>query len=167
MQTDIKKIDKKLNDEIFTFFKLIEKTSKRNILKKGSLTFDQFLSDNYLIVLAIRMGITYSIFKLIKEKSPFTQEDWATYLGISSRSINRFNAAKKSFKSIQSEKIIEIAEVVELGFDIFDNKEQFKQWLNTPNYALRKNRPLELLKDSYGKEMVIGELTRIDHGIFA
>jgi hypothetical protein len=27
-------------------------------------------------------------------------------------------------------------------------------------------KPKELLKDSYGKEMVIGELTRIEHGIF-
>jgi uncharacterized protein (DUF2384 family) len=28
-------------------------------------------------------------------------------------------------------------------------------------------KPIELIKDSYGKELVINELTRIDQGIFA
>jgi uncharacterized protein (DUF2384 family) len=40
-------------------------------------------------------------------------------------------------------------------------------WLETPNFALGNQKPFELLKDSYGKEMVMGELTRIDHGILA
>ena len=33
------------------------------------------------------------------------------------------------------------------------------------SYALGKLKPIELLKDSYGKEMVISELNRINHGI--
>ena len=33
------------------------------------------------------------------------------------------------------------------------------------SYALGKLKPIELLKDSYGKVMVIRELNRINHGI--
>jgi uncharacterized protein (DUF2384 family) len=44
--------------------------------------------------------------------------------------------------------------------------EKLGLWLNTPNFALGKLKPIELLKDSYGKEMVIGELVRVNHGIF-
>lgn len=167
MITRYKDIDKKLDIKINKFVKVLEKENKVRIIKKGNLTFDSFLGNKYLIVMAIRMGITVPIYNLIKEKAPFTLDDWATYLGISSRSINRIKASNGNFKSIQSERILEIAEVVELGYDIFDSKEQFKQWLNTPNFALRKSRPMDLLKDSYGKEMVINELTRIEHGIFA
>lgn len=167
MITRYKDIDKKLDIKINKFVKVLEKENKVKIIKKGNLTFDSFLENKYLIVMAIRMGITVPIYNLIKEKAPFTLDDWATYLGISSRSINRIKASNGNFKSIQSERILEIAEVVELGYDIFDSKEQFKQWLNTPNFALRKSRPMDLLKDSYGKEMVINELTRIEHGIFA
>lgn len=167
MITSSKDIDKKLDIKINKFVKVLEKENKVRIIKKGNLTFDSFLENKYLIVMAIRMGITVPIYNLIKEKAPFTLDDWATYLGISSRSINRIKASNGNFKSIQSERILEIAEVVELGYDIFDSKEQFKQWLNTPNFALRKSRPMDLLKDSYGKEMVINELTRIEHGIFA
>lgn len=167
MITRYKDIDKKLDIKINKFVKVLEKENKVKIIKKGNLTFDSFLENKYLIVMAIRMGITVPIYNLIKEKAPFTLDDWATYLGISSRSINRIKASNGNFKSIQSERILEIAEVVELGYDVFDSKEQFKQWLNTPNFALRKSRPMDLLKDSYGKEMVINELTRIEHGIFA
>lgn len=167
MITRYKDIDKKLDITINKFVKVLEEKNKVRIIKKGNLTFDAFLENKYLLVMAIRMGITVPIYNLIKEKAPFTLDDWATYLGISSRSINRIKSSNGNFKSIQSERILEIAEVVELGYDIFDSKEQFKQWLNTPNFALRKSRPMDLLKDSYGKEMVINELTRIEHGIFA
>ena len=70
------------------------------------------------------------------------------------------------FKPLQSEKILELAEVTSLGNDVFDTEEQFYLWLNTPSFALGNLQPIELLKDSYGKEMVVNELNKIDQGIF-
>ena len=58
-----------------------------------------------------------------------------------------------------------MAEVTKVGLDVFGDMEKLKLWLNTPNYALGQLKPIELLKDSYGKEMVISELTRISYGI--
>jgi uncharacterized protein (DUF2384 family) len=45
--------------------------------------------------------------------------------------------------------------------------DRFKSWLDTPSFALGNVKPLELLRDSYGKEMIVGELTRIRYGILA
>jgi len=59
-----------------------------------------------------------------------------------------------------------LAEVTQLGETVFDSQEQFYNWLKRPNQALGNMKPLELLKDSYGKELVVNELTRIDQGIF-
>jgi hypothetical protein len=60
-------------------------------------------------------------------------------------------------------------------FDLIQNYTPFSEsdWADFLNistkslhiYALGKLKPIELLKDSYGKEMVIGELNRINHGI--
>jgi putative toxin-antitoxin system antitoxin component (TIGR02293 family) len=58
-----------------------------------------------------------------------------------------------------------MAEVTSMGLDVFGSMEKLGLWLNTPNYALGYLKPLELLKDSYGKDLVISELTRINHGI--
>ncbi len=131
------------------------------------ITFDKFLSDKMMIIAAIRKGIPYTLLDEIQAKSPFTESDWAEFLGISQKSLIRYKQARNHiFKPTQSEKIIEIAEVTNAGLGLFESQEKFKLWLNTPNFALGSIKPIELLKDSYGKELVINELTRIEHGIF-
>ncbi len=58
-----------------------------------------------------------------------------------------------------------MAEVTNIGKEVLGKIEKFKLWLDTPNFALGNLKPMELLKDSYGKELVISELTHINHGI--
>ena len=119
-----------------------------------------------LIISLIREGVPYSLFNLIQYSTPFNENDWANILEISTKSLQRYRQTSKQFKSLQSEKIIEMAEVTNIGLDVFGDMDKFKLWLDTPNFSLGNLTPMELLKDSYGKEMVLGELTRINHGIF-
>jgi putative toxin-antitoxin system antitoxin component (TIGR02293 family) len=157
----IVKIEEKLDKEIASFFR----TSKINVRSK-QVTYEKFLEDKMLIIVAIRKGIPYSLFDLIQNYTPFSENDWANFLDISTKSLQRYRSSPDHhFKPIHSEKIIEMAEVTKVGLDVFGNMEKLKLWLNTPNYALGKLKPKELLKDSYGKEMVMSELNRINHGI--
>jgi len=103
---------------------------------------------------------------LIQNTTPFSESDWAMILDISTKSLQRYKQSDRNFKPLQSEKIIEIAEVTEFGLDVLGDANKFKLWLYTPNFALGNHKPIELLKNSYGKDMVLGELTRINHGIF-
>jgi putative toxin-antitoxin system antitoxin component (TIGR02293 family) len=119
-----------------------------------------------LIIAAIRAGIPYSLFDLIQHNTPFTENDWADFLDISTKSLQRYKTLTgHNFKPIHSEKIIEMAEVTKKGLDVFGHMDKFRLWLNTPNYALGSLKPIELLKDSYGKELVMSELIHINHGI--
>jgi putative toxin-antitoxin system antitoxin component (TIGR02293 family) len=162
MNSTIETIEEKLNKEIDSFFR----TSKINVSSK-QVTYEKFLEDKMLIVVAIRKGIPYSLFDLIQKYTPFSENDWANFLDLSTKSLQRYRASPEHhFKPIHSEKIIEIAEVTKVGLDVFGNVEKLKLWLNTPSFALGKLKPIELLKDSYGKEMVISELHRMNHGIF-
>ena len=147
--------------------KYIKNTEFKNLVSPGKsdLTLTGFLNNKLLIVYTIRKGIPYSLFALIKDYTPFTLNDWAEYLNISGKSLTRYSQSDKFFKPIHTEKIIELAEVTNLGLGVFGSENKFKMWLETPNYALGNQIPFELLKDSYGKEMVMGELTRIDQGI--
>ncbi len=158
--------DIQLDNAVRTFVSKVGKESNLTLVE-NELTFKDFLSNKMLIVHSIRQGIPYYLYELIKEKTPFKQEDWADFLGVSERTLVR-NKAKVDyvFESIPSEKILELAEVTSLGRDVFDSEEQFYLWLNTPNFALGNLVPFELLKDSYGKEMVMNELHKIDYGIF-
>ncbi len=155
--------------EVNKAFKVyINKLDKSNVIPLNKeVTFKEILSDKLLITRLIHNCIPYSLFAKIVKNTPFSINDWASFLNLSVKSLQRYKTIKKySFKPIHSEKIIELYEVTRQGKEVFDTTEQFKLWLNTPNFALGKLKPKELLKDSYGKELVLDELHRIDHGIF-
>jgi putative toxin-antitoxin system antitoxin component (TIGR02293 family) len=159
-------IKNKLDKEISTLVRRSH-IDKKFWASKKELTYSDFLSNKMLMILMIREGIPYSFFALIQHYTPFSDNDWAKFLEISTKSLQRYKQFSRNFKPIQSEKIIEMAEVTNVGLDVFGNMEKFKLWLDTPNFALGNLKPIELLRDSYGKEMVISELTRINYGILA
>lgn len=156
-----------LNEAMGAYFIKINKTSTVKI-ELGGVTYADIFENKMLIIRIIREGLPSHIFNKIKDVSPFTEDEWAAYLNLSKKTLLRHrNNTNYLFKPIHTEKIIELAEVTNFGKEVFDSAEQFYQWLNTPSYALGKLKPSELLKDSYGKELVMGELNRIDQGIFA
>lgn len=159
-------VTNKLNKEIASIIKRFRRDESSTSLKEN-LTYSDFFSNRMLMIKVIREGVPYSFFNLIRHYAPFSENDWANFLDISTKSLQRYRLTSKQFKPIQSEKIIELAEVTNVGLDVFENMEKFKLWLDTPNFSLGSLKPIELLKDSYGKEMVIGELTRINYGILA
>ena len=132
------------------------------------LTFEQFFNNKFLIIQTIRKGIPYSFFEQLKSLLPFTDVDWADYLNLSLKTLQRHKKDKDfHFKSIHTEKIIELAEVTHFGREVFGSIDKFHLWLTTPSYALGNMTPADLLHDSYGKDLVLAELNRIEHGIFA
>lgn len=158
--------------------KLVNKLDKEisNITKKkgliphstsqmNNITYTDFLENKMLMISLIREGVPYSLFDLIQSFTPFTEEYWSEFLDLSTKTLHRYKQSSKSFRPIQSEKIIEIAEVSKVGLEVFGSMEKLKLWLETANFSLGNRKPMDLLKDSYGKDLVLGELTRINHGI--
>ncbi len=132
----------------------------------GGMTSSIF-EDRLLLSKIIRGGISFSLFEKLKQISLFTDEEWAEYLNLSSKSLHRYSKEEDfRFKPIHSEKILELAEVVHAGLEIFGSSDKFNRWSKSESPALQNNRPIDLLMDSYGKEIVMDELNRIDHGIF-
>jgi putative toxin-antitoxin system antitoxin component (TIGR02293 family) len=159
-------IEKKINQEISSLYKGIARQENLDVPKSG-ITLTDFLADKMLVVSAIRQGVPYSLFHVIQEYAPFSEGDWADLLDLSTKSLQRYKQNARHFGPLQSEKIIEVSEVTSLGLEVFGSMDKLKLWLHTPSYALGKLPPVELLKDSYGKELVVAELTRINHGILS
>ena len=164
MATTTINITSKLNKEISNLVKR-STFDKKFLSQDSNITYSDFLSNKMLMILVIKEGVPYSLFHLIQHFTPFTEENWADFLDISTKSLHRYKQSSKIFKPLQSEKIIEMAEVTKVGLDTFGDMSKFKLWLETPNFSLGNLKPMELLKGSYGKELVIGELTRMNYGI--
>ena len=156
-----------VNEAVAEYVRTVNVNSPLKVAYKN-INFHNFFNDKMLVVHSIRQGITYSFFEVIKKTVPFSDLDWANYLNLSIKSLQRYKLDKGFvFKPIHSEKILELAEVTQLGAEVFDSLEQFSLWLNTPSFALGNMKPLDLLQDSYGKELVVDEINRIDYGIFS
>lgn len=159
-------IDKNTIDAAIETF--IQKNYRK--LNLNRVTFSEkesFWSNKMLVIELIRAGIPYTLFQSISQNTPFTASEWSELLDLSDKSLRRYKETARRFKVFQSEKIIEMAEVTKAGMEVFNNLEQFKLWLATPCFGLGNQKPISLLKDSYGKDLVLGELTRMKHGIFA
>lgn len=130
--------------------------------------YGNFFDNKMLLIHSIRRGFTYNAFDSVKQVTPFSDNDWAEYLNLSLKTLQRHKKDEDfRFKPIHTEKIIELAEVTQLGNQVFGDTELFYKWLQLPSMVLGNMKPAELLKDSYGKEMVMAELNRIELGIFA
>lgn len=135
---------------------------------KSTFSWRDFLQDKMLIMQSIRKGFPFSLFRQARQFIPLDSEEWARLLDISLKSLQRYEAdGHHIFKSIHTEKIIEVAEVSILGMEVFGDKARFHLWLTSPNPIFNGLLPVDMIKDSYGKDLVIDELIRIEHGVFA
>jgi putative toxin-antitoxin system antitoxin component (TIGR02293 family) len=115
----------------------------------------------------VREGLTYNYFTTLSERIQIGVQEWADYLHISERTIQRYKKEGKSFDPIYSEKIILVELLYKKGIDVFGIEENFYTWMDTKSIALGGVKPKELLDTSFGLTMVYDELGRIEHGIFA
>lgn len=160
------KMQTPLDREVRTIFHKIKRKHKIAV-DSSTVTFSGLFENKMLITYLVREGVTYPLFHLIQANTPFSEKDWAEILDISLKSLTRYRQHETTFKLTQSAKIMEMAEVTELGVNLFGCLDRFRAWLGTPSFALGNIKPLELLRDSFGKEMIVGELTRIRYGILA
>lgn len=115
----------------------------------------------------IRRGIKYFSFNLIVKQSPFSIQQWAGFLHVSERTLQRYKSEKKAFDPLVSERIVEISLLLNKGVDVFGDKEKLHTWLNTQNIAMGNIKPLDLMDNSMGLKLISDELIRIEHGILA
>ncbi len=110
---------------------------------------------------------TYSEFKKIADKAPFTQAEWAAILHISERTLQRYAKDNSSFASINAERALQIDKVLKEGKITFGKVENFYNWLKRDPYMLGGNLSFDSLYSANGIERILTQLHRIQHGLFA
>ena len=119
------------------------------------------------LIKMVRNGIAFATFDQFANKSPFSSNEWSTYLHLSERTMQRYRIEKRTFDPLQSEKIIEIALFYNKGVEVFGTTEKFNSWLETDNLAIGGIKPKSLLDNSFGISILRDELTAIEYGILA
>jgi len=112
------------------------------------------------------VGVPKAALLQLAEFLGLTVGQMAALLPVAERTIQRYPRSKNFNRAI-SEQIIQIAEVAARGVEVFSDRQSFLAWLGSPNPALAGATPRSLLASRFGSELVLDELGRIEHGVFA
>ncbi len=111
--------------------------------------------------------LTYSDFKKVANKVPFTLAEWADILHVSERTLQRYAKDNHKFAPINAERFTLIEKVLQEGKKALGNYENFYSWIKEEPYMLEGNLSFNSLTTYDGIQNVVIQLNRIQHGLFA
>ncbi|MFT4061229.1 MAG: DUF2384 domain-containing protein [Edaphocola sp.] len=127
--------------------------------------FKNITSDSDYINL-IRAGLPKAAMNNLMDQTGITGTEMAAIIHTSDRTLRRYDDNDKLGQE-QSERILELARLYSKGSEVFDSLEYFKEWMNTALVPLGYKRPKDFLDTSLGIDLLMKELGRMEHGIFA
>ena len=112
------------------------------------------------------MGVTKDAIAHMADYLDLSWKQIALLLPVTERTLQRYDL-NQHFNSAVSEQVLHITEVVAKGTEVFEEKDKFLIWLNTPHKVFSGKTPFSMLSSRFGAELVIEELGRIEHGVYS
>jgi len=114
-----------------------------------------------------RKGVSPKFVSNLMVSYNLNKTETARLTDISTKTLERHMQSGKPFTGLQSDRLIELADLFEQGVETFGNRDKFIKWLNSEIPALGNHAPKDFLDTQKGIEIVSDEIGRIKHGIFA
>lgn len=143
----------------------IEKFTVESLLGGAELLGHAIHSEMDMYALS-KKGLPKKSLLSLSDQIDLSLKAMAALLHVTERTIQR-KGDDELLDEVTSAQLLQIAEVYSRGAEVFDSTEDFQVWMRTVSPALGHQRPLDLLSSSYGAQMVLDELGRIEYGVFA
>jgi putative toxin-antitoxin system antitoxin component (TIGR02293 family) len=120
----------------------------------------------------IKKGIPLGVIFHIKKEFNLPDEVIARIIGVSPRTVSRRRKtvkipAKERLSPVESDRVYRFARIVALAEDVFEDKKEALEWLNSPQYGLGGRVPFDMLQTDAGAREVEELLIRIDYGVIS
>ena len=120
-------------------------------------------SDIDLIAIT-RRGLPKSVVHSLSEVLDISMDRLSELLHISHRTLQRKSNDEYLGVSI-TEQLLEMAEIVSEGIEVFGTLENFRAWLHSTPYILNGQKPLDFFDTRFGVQYIKNIMGRIAHGI--
>lgn len=114
----------------------------------------------------VRGGITKTYLKKLKEETSLDYDALAQALSVTRATLINKKGDQK-FSDHVSERIIAVAEIYSFGYEVFEDKTRFNQWMFFPNQALSGAVPFDLMDNQFGREEIRNLIGRIAYGVYS
>jgi putative toxin-antitoxin system antitoxin component (TIGR02293 family) len=115
---------------------------------------------------AIKKGISKEELEALKNQSELDYDALSAILNVTKATLHT-KKGKEKFDQYISERIFLLADLYSYGYDVFEDRPRFNQWMKKPNRALNGDTPLNLLDTLYGMEEVRHLIGRIEYGVYS
>jgi putative toxin-antitoxin system antitoxin component (TIGR02293 family) len=113
----------------------------------------------------IRAGVSKKQLTEIKEEMDLDYDELSEVLSTSRATLIKKKNTEK-FDSQISERIVLLNDVLAYGREVFEDNDNFNEWLRTPSLALGNVTPLSMMDTLYGIDEVKKEIGRIAYGVY-
>lgn len=111
-------------------------------------------------------GVTKKDLESLKEKTELDYDELAQVLSVGRATLINKKGSEK-FSPPLSEKIVGLADLYSYGYEVFEDKDRFNQWMLRPNRALGGQAPYDLIHSQFGREEVRNVIGRIEYGVYS
>lgn len=125
-----------------------------------------FANEKAMFLSVIRGGLPKQSLEALMEVSGLSVYEMANILDTTDRTLRRHDADTLLSRE-HSERVLEMAQLYNRDQEVFGDMEVFRQWMQSPIPALGAQLPKSFLDTSMGIQMLMTELGRIEHGVFA
>lgn len=117
-------------------------------------------------VARIRSGLPAASALAFKAALNLTNEELASVLGVSPRTVARLNPGASSLDPVSGDRLVRSARLFAIAAEVLEDAPAAAQWLKAPQRALGGGVPLELAQTDVGCRAVEALLGRMEHGVF-
>jgi len=114
----------------------------------------------------VEKGISKESLESLKAMAGLDYDQLAQVLNVARATLINKKSPDK-FNTDLSDKIMSLADIFSFGFEVFEDQDHFRKWLQSPLQALGGKKPFDLLHSSFGREEVRNLIGRIEHGVYS
>lgn len=122
---------------------------------KGMLAFDAI----------IRKGIPYAKVRIVKAALNLTDNEFADYLGISLRTLQRKRGSHEKLSIPEGDRLFRMARIFALAVSVLESEEMARKWLHRNQRGLGGRAPIQVIQTEAGAQDVEDLLEKIEYGV--
>lgn len=133
------------------------------ILRVASLRPENHMS-SFEKMEVVREGISKKDLESLKSKVALDYTELAKALSVTRATLINKKKNEK-FNMALSEKILDLADLYAFGFEVFEDEDAFRSWMDTPLQALNFEKPSSFIDNQFGRQEVRNLIGRIAYGV--
>jgi putative toxin-antitoxin system antitoxin component (TIGR02293 family) len=136
------------------------------VILGGNKSVPKTISSDMDLINLSRHGVRKSSLRSLAGYLGVTMEKMSGLVHSSHRNIQRKDE-DELLDTLKTEKVLELAAFIKRGIDVIGTEDAFKEWVHSPLLALGNRKPIEFLDTTFGIQMVLKVLGRLEQGVFS